>query len=63
VLKIVEEKADKSGHGPLYVASKTLAEKAAWKFVDENKQSINYDLVAVLPSYVSYSCKLCRFVN
>ncbi|QRV82057.1 NADPH-dependent aldehyde reductase ARI1 [Ceratobasidium sp. AG-Ba] len=53
VLKTVEEKGNKSSHREMYRASKTLAEKAAWKYVNENKGHINYDLVTALPSYVS----------
>lgn len=33
-----------------YAASKTLAEDAAWKFVEENKPS--YDIVALLPTFI-----------
>ncbi|KAF8601901.1 NAD-P-binding protein [Ceratobasidium sp. AG-I] len=51
ILKIVEEKGDKAAGPELYVASKTLAEKAAWKFMDDNKDKIKFDLVAVNPSY------------
>ena len=54
ILKIVKEKGDKAAPMELYIASKTLAEKAAWKYVDDNKDKIKFDLVAVLPSYVSY---------
>ncbi|KAF8601899.1 NAD(P)-binding protein [Ceratobasidium sp. AG-I] len=52
ILKVVKEKGDKADPMELYVASKTLAEKAAWKYVDENKDKIKFDLVAVLPSYI-----------
>ena len=54
ILKIVKGKGDKAESRELYIASKTLAEKAAWKYVDDNKNKIKFDLVAVLPSYVSY---------
>ncbi|KAG8716707.1 methylglyoxal reductase (NADPH-dependent) gre2, partial [Ceratobasidium sp. 394] len=51
-IKAVEEKGSKASGGELYSASKTYAEKAAWKFIDENKGKIGFDLVAVLPSYI-----------
>ncbi|KAG8937757.1 methylglyoxal reductase (NADPH-dependent) gre2 [Tulasnella sp. 408] len=35
-----------------YRASKVLAERAAWDFVEKNKGNINFDLVTVLPSFV-----------
>ncbi|KAG9048778.1 methylglyoxal reductase (NADPH-dependent) gre2 [Tulasnella sp. UAMH 9824] len=35
-----------------YRASKVLAERAAWDFVENNKDSISFDLVTVLPSFV-----------
>ena len=35
-----------------YHASKTLAEKAAWGFVEENKAKLAWDLVVVNPPYV-----------
>ncbi|KAG8899394.1 methylglyoxal reductase (NADPH-dependent) gre2 [Tulasnella sp. 408] len=35
-----------------YRASKVLAERAAWDFVEKNKDNINFDLVTVLPSFV-----------
>ncbi|KAF8601883.1 D-lactaldehyde dehydrogenase [Ceratobasidium sp. AG-I] len=52
VLEVVKEQGDKAGAGVLYTASKTLAEKAAWKFVEDNKDKINFDLVAVLPLWI-----------
>ncbi|KAG8746266.1 methylglyoxal reductase (NADPH-dependent) gre2 [Ceratobasidium sp. 414] len=52
ILKLVEERGSSASAGELYQASKTLAEKAAWQYVAENKDSIKYDLVAVLPSYI-----------
>ncbi|KAG8739266.1 methylglyoxal reductase (NADPH-dependent) gre2 [Ceratobasidium sp. 414] len=51
-IKSVEEKGAKASGGEMYSASKTYAEKAAWKFVDENKGKIGFDLVTVLPSYI-----------
>ncbi|KAJ4490514.1 D-lactaldehyde dehydrogenase [Lentinula aciculospora] len=35
-----------------YRASKTLAERAAWKFVEENKANIKWDLVVINPPFV-----------
>ncbi|KAF8601895.1 NAD-P-binding protein [Ceratobasidium sp. AG-I] len=52
ILNVVKEKGDKATPTELYTASKTLAEKAAWKFVDDNRDEINFDLVAMLPSYI-----------
>ncbi|KAG8788399.1 methylglyoxal reductase (NADPH-dependent) gre2 [Ceratobasidium sp. 428] len=51
-IKIVEEKGLEASGGELYTASKTYAEKAAWKFVKDNKGAIGFDLVAILPSYI-----------
>ena len=58
VVEIVKEKGDEAPALELYQASKTLAEKAAWKFVDDNKGKIGFDLVTVLPTFVSYQCSL-----
>ena len=35
-----------------YVASKTLAEKALWKFMDENKDRVSFDTAFVMPTWV-----------
>ncbi|VDB84657.1 unnamed protein product [Peniophora sp. CBMAI 1063] len=51
----VAEAAAKGGNTPLmiaYRASKTLAEKAAWKFVEDDKGSIGWDLTVVNPPFV-----------
>ncbi|KAF8601878.1 hypothetical protein BDV93DRAFT_558051 [Ceratobasidium sp. AG-I] len=48
----VKEKGDKAEPMELYIASKTLAEKAAWKYVDDNRDKIGFDLVTVNPSYI-----------
>src|ERR1700733_15477036 len=32
---------------------KALAERAAWEFVEKNKDNINFDLVTILPPFVS----------
>ena len=34
------------------MASKTLAEKAAWEFVDANKSKISWDFVAINPPWI-----------
>ncbi|KAA1466810.1 NAD-P-binding protein [Dentipellis sp. KUC8613] len=47
------EKNPKDSPSPLwYLASKTLAEKAAWDFVEKNKSAISFDLVVLNPPYV-----------
>jgi len=38
--------------GQKYLASKALAEKAAWAFYHENKKNVNWDLVVIVPPYV-----------
>ncbi|KIK67016.1 hypothetical protein GYMLUDRAFT_238367 [Collybiopsis luxurians FD-317 M1] len=42
------------GAGPIhvYLASKTLAEKAAWDYYNSIKGTVNWDLVAILPGMV-----------
>lgn len=35
-----------------YCASKVLSEKAAWKYVEENRSTLAYDLTYLLPSWV-----------
>lgn len=51
VIKLVESQGSKAPEFLLYAASKTHAEKAAWKFIEEQKPG--FDLVAILPSFVS----------
>ncbi|CAE6536444.1 unnamed protein product [Rhizoctonia solani] len=48
-LKIVEEKGDMASDLERYMASKVLSERAAWKFVQDNEEKVNFDLVTVLP--------------
>lgn len=48
----VEQKGGAAGPGAMYRASKTLAEKAAWAFLDEHKGEAGFDLVVLNPSYI-----------
>ncbi|KZT73629.1 NAD(P)-binding protein [Daedalea quercina L-15889] len=48
----VREKGVQASQGGKYCASKTLAEKAAWEFVEKNKGKLGWDLVALNPPYV-----------
>lgn len=50
--KAVEEKGRKAPNGDKYSASKTLAEKAAWKFVEENEGGLGFDLSVINPPYI-----------
>ncbi|PPQ70462.1 hypothetical protein CVT26_013909 [Gymnopilus dilepis] len=49
-VRITEEKGKDAPDLTKYRASKTLAEKAAWKFYNEHKAEIGWDLVALNPS-------------
>jgi len=51
-IKEVEEKGRDALVMNKYRASKTLAEKSAWDFVEKNKGSIGFDLVVLNPPYV-----------
>ncbi|KAJ7064076.1 D-lactaldehyde dehydrogenase [Mycena amicta] len=48
----VEEKGRDASAASKYRASKMLAERAAWKFVEEHKSEIGWDLVCVNPPLV-----------
>ncbi|KAB5589485.1 hypothetical protein CTheo_7067 [Ceratobasidium theobromae] len=49
VLNLVEQKGDKAAPGELYTASKTLAEKAVWKFMKDNEGKVSFDLATINP--------------
>lgn len=47
------ETLGKDAHpGDKYLASKTLAERAAWEFVQKRKDELKFDLVALNPPFV-----------
>ncbi|CCM04249.1 uncharacterized protein FIBRA_06416 [Fibroporia radiculosa] len=52
VVAEVKEKGRAASQLAKYRASKTLAEKAAWEFVEKNKSKIGWDLVVLNPPYV-----------
>ncbi|CCO35183.1 NADPH-dependent methylglyoxal reductase GRE2 [Rhizoctonia solani AG-1 IB] len=52
VIKHVEEQGDKADSIMLYIYSKTLAEKAVWKWWSENKQGVTWDLATINPSFM-----------
>ncbi|CAE6471759.1 unnamed protein product [Rhizoctonia solani] len=52
VIKIVEEQGIKADPMMIYVYSKTLAEKAVWKWWSDNKQSVSWDLATINPSMI-----------
>ncbi|KAG8928936.1 methylglyoxal reductase (NADPH-dependent) gre2 [Tulasnella sp. 418] len=49
---IVEKMGKAAPGGDKYRTSKVLAERAAWDFVEKNKESIGFDLVTVCPPMV-----------
>lgn len=51
-IQLVEEKGRAAESAAKYRASKTLAEKAAWKVVEENKGKIGWELVTIAPPFV-----------
>ncbi|KAH9034606.1 hypothetical protein EDB85DRAFT_995454 [Lactarius pseudohatsudake] len=48
----VESKGSAAGPGMIYLASKTLAERAAWEFVAAHKAELKWDLVALNPPFI-----------
>ncbi|KAF8879131.1 D-lactaldehyde dehydrogenase [Infundibulicybe gibba] len=53
---LVEEEGRDAPGKPKYEASKTLAERAAWSFVNKHKNEISWDLVCVHPPFVFGPC-------
>ncbi|KAF8879133.1 D-lactaldehyde dehydrogenase [Infundibulicybe gibba] len=56
VLALVEEKGRDAPGESKYGASKTLAEQAAWSFVNKHKHEISWDLVCTHPPFVFGPC-------
>ncbi|KAG8684270.1 methylglyoxal reductase (NADPH-dependent) gre2, partial [Ceratobasidium sp. 423] len=52
IVKLVEQQGDKLSPGMLYVYSKTMAEKAVWKWWSENKRSVDWDLATINPCFI-----------
>ncbi|KIJ56317.1 hypothetical protein M422DRAFT_23606 [Sphaerobolus stellatus SS14] len=48
----VEKEGSKASPGHIYRASKVLAEKAAWEFVDKHKDEIKWDLITIQPPFI-----------
>jgi nucleoside-diphosphate-sugar epimerase len=51
-VETVKTKGSEAGSVAIYLASKTLAEKAAWEFVATHKSEITWDLVVINPPLV-----------
>lgn len=51
-LDLVNELGEKAPNMAKYRASKTLAEKAAWKFVEDHKREIDWDVTTLNPPFV-----------
>lgn len=51
-LDLVNELGEKAPNMVKYRASKTAAEKAAWKFVEDHKQEIKWDVTCLNPPFV-----------
>ncbi|KAF8704530.1 NAD-P-binding protein, partial [Rhizoctonia solani] len=52
-LRVAQEKGSQASVLERYTASKVWCEKEAWKFVEDNKNKINFDLVTVLPGLIT----------
>lgn len=50
--RAVNDLGSKASMMDKYIASKTLAERAAWSFVEANKDKISFDLTVINPSYI-----------
>ncbi|KAF9482945.1 D-lactaldehyde dehydrogenase [Pholiota conissans] len=50
--KAIEEQGDKAPPMTIYRASKTLAERSAWDFVEKHKSEIKWDLSVINPPFV-----------
>ncbi|KAH9896101.1 NAD(P)-binding protein [Cubamyces lactineus] len=50
-VRIVAEQGRKAPGDIKYMASKTLAERAAWGFMHEHKDAVKFDLCTILPSW------------
>lgn len=51
-VKAVETDGKDASPMDAYMASKTLAERAAWSWYEKNKSSVSWDLVTLNPPYV-----------
>jgi nucleoside-diphosphate-sugar epimerase len=51
-VEAVETKGAAAGPVNFYLASKTMAEKAAWEFVAAHKSEISWDLVVINPPLI-----------
>jgi nucleoside-diphosphate-sugar epimerase len=51
-VEAVKTRGSAAGPVTIYLASKTLAEKAAWEFVAAHKSEISWDLVAINPPFI-----------
>ncbi|KAI0051462.1 D-lactaldehyde dehydrogenase [Auriscalpium vulgare] len=48
----VKTKGEGAGSYPMYQVSKTLAEKAAWEFIEKDKGALSWDLVVLNPPWI-----------
>ena len=66
-IKEVETKGKDASPIDAYMASKTLAERAAWNWYEKNKSSVSWDLVTLQPPYVFgpiiHECKGLESLN
>ena len=51
-IKEVETKGKDAAKNDMYRASKTLAERAAWQFIENHKGEVKFDLVVLNPPFV-----------